>query len=479
MVHRARYFSSTVLLLACWVCVAVADITSGGSDVAIQCAPKRPSVCLLQTLDFPDPSADLILTGNEDKKTLNIRGGSVAGFRTSHCTAGLAKFEKLSIAQVGLRELCIAFGFVQVHAEHNHIRAMHVVGASSNTTTTTTSPYRLEVLKLSHNLLDRVDWIEPLHELRELHLDHNLISTLDMKHFAKLGRLQKLDLAHNRLNVIFSTHSELVLPELTFVELRNNTLTELNLHQWRFPALEQLELAANNLTSVIGLDRLEMLAQVSLAGNSWQCLALDTMLETLERNDVSVRDGDQDCAGIRNSSICCTVEPQQPTERVLQDELAKFPALLESYQAAERAFEAKLHQEVERFTAKVEQLKMAGAATVVTSTAAPVEDSAPGEGSPDGDDDGERQPRVEVPCECICSQAKLDELRTALTELDRKLDANEAMLVEVRDTQATSAIQTMLAKFELRFAVKRGEDKLGELRSMLAMLRAHVREQRS
>uniref|UniRef100_A0A182JWD1 Leucine rich immune protein (Short) n=1 Tax=Anopheles christyi TaxID=43041 RepID=A0A182JWD1_9DIPT len=452
---------STVLgLLACCAGVVFADSKSS-EEVVFKCATTISKTCFVNIINFENPNKMLRIIDLAEKNVLNIKGGSIEALQLKHCGA-LSKLEKLLIGRVGLKELCFATSFVHVSAEHNRIRTLHVGDPTTDGTT-----YRVEVLRLNDNRLESVDSVCLFEALKELHLERNALSTLDMACFAKMRNLEKLYLAANRLNDISSTVTELSFPALNFIDLRNNTLTELHLEKLSLSALELLELASNNLTNVRGLINMYSLSDISLAGNRWQCLELDQMLEDLEKNEVTVKDGDRNCSGIRNGTICCT-HVEQSTDETLLAMLNKFTLLKERYDELETKLNAGIKTKIAEFEKMIAEQKEAfEKRKVVTTTLKPEIET-----KDDKEDSTEPAPK----CECTCSKESMNQVEENLKELQSKIDSNSVTLKGLQNSQAQLAYMTVLAKHEFRTAVKRGEHKLKELSTMLAMLREHVKQ---
>lgn len=461
---------STILgLFPCIVGLALGFSASNSEVVySAQCAPTSSPVCFVHSLTFVDRSANLMLKDAADKTTLNIKGGKIEALLPKHCKS-LPKFEKLLIGRVGLQELCFTTSFVVVNAEHNRLKKLHEELPFPEGTT-----YRLQELRLNHNQLETVDGICKFVALKELHLERNLLSTLDMSCFAEMKQLKKLHLANNRLNMITTPISELSLPALSFVGLQNNTLTELDLHKWTLPVLEVLELSSNNLTNVRGLENFQMLSDISLAVNNWNCDELDRMLEALEANSVLVKDGDHKCSGIRNGTICCTQE-QLPSEGSLLDELNKFSELKQRYDDAESMLDKVVTKKIEEFNNQITQLKEQHA----KRDKAPAATTQAPNDSEENPQEEPAPPPAAAKCECICSKDRMDELELKLTELQKGIGANNVTLQALRDNQSQVSYMALLTKHEFRTAVKRGEYKLKELNSMLSMLREHIKQKQT
>uniref|UniRef100_A0A182RSM1 Leucine-rich immune protein (Short) n=1 Tax=Anopheles funestus TaxID=62324 RepID=A0A182RSM1_ANOFN len=459
-------------ILGIFACTAglVLGSSDGSTATVYKCAPNQPSRCLINTVTLENPNTEFSLINAEEKKTLTLKAGRIEALLPKHCQH-LSNFEKIIIGKVGLKELCFATSFVEVNAEHNRIKTLHVEDGS----------YRVETLRLSNNQLQSIDNICKFDALKVLHLEQNFLSTLDMACFAQMKQLKELHLAHNRLNLITSKITELELPALEFIGLQNNTLTALDLHLWSLPALLKLELSSNNLTNVRGLEQLDILSEISLARNRWQCAELDQMLETVEKNEVTVKDGDENCIGIRNSTICCTYE-QQPTEQTLSDELKKFSKLEKQYDEAKVELGDRIKSEFDLFDRKIKELQE----TNVQQYEKPSEDkectadeeSTTGLPNPE-EPDPEKKVLPKAPeCSpvCICSKESMDKVQAMLKDMEDRITENNVKLQTLLENKSQFAYMSTLEKHEFRTAVKRGEYKLKELSSMLAMLRDHINQ---
>uniref|UniRef100_A0A2M3ZDX3 Putative leucine-rich repeat protein n=1 Tax=Anopheles braziliensis TaxID=58242 RepID=A0A2M3ZDX3_9DIPT len=334
-------------LLLCALFSTLEGMCDGAKDgVAFNCASSS-TVCFISGMVFTNPNARLALANVESKRSLSIKSGQITAFRMAHCD-GFRSFEKVTIGHTGLQELCIAWEFVQVMAEGNRIKTLHTDPGESQ---------KLEILKLSNNELTDAAVLCKFKALKELHLENNRLSTLDMACFSQMSQLQKLLLAGNRLNHLATTNSTLELPSLTTLDLRNNTLTVLDVSSWAFESLTTLQLAFNNLTHVTGdMLRFVDLEEVSLANNNWHCEPLDALLTALQTNFAKIVDGDSDCQGINNSTICCR-EEVLPTEGELFGELAKFTELEQRYNSTNSSLLARLEKIEAEFREQLEATK--------------------------------------------------------------------------------------------------------------------------
>ncbi|XP_050074594.1 uncharacterized protein LOC126562196 [Anopheles maculipalpis] len=466
---------STILGLFSFIAGIALGYGGSNSEVVFKCAQIPSPVCYLRSVTFEDATASLTLNSVDGKEMLHIKGGKIEALQPKHCES-LSKFQKVQIGRVGLKELCFTTSFVHVNAEHNRLKKLHVEALPADGAT-----YRMEELHLNDNQLETIDGICNFVALKELHLEQNLLSSLDMRCFADMKQLKKLHLASNRLNMITTTTNGLALPALSFMGLQNNTLTELDLHKWSLPALEVLELSSNNLTNVRGLTVLQMLSDISLAGNRWHCDELEQMLEGLESNGVHVKDGDHNCSGIRNGTICCTYE-HLSSEGTLLDELKQFSDLKQRYEQVEHKLDEMVRKEIEKFESKIMELKetFAKRDEVPDTTEPPSAEEGNDLEEPKADsNDPHSESAPNAKCECLCSKDNVDALQLKLTKLQKDIEANNKTLQALRDNQSQVSYMALLTKHEFRTAVKRGEYKLKELSSMLSMLREHIKHKQT
>uniref|UniRef100_A0A8W7NZT0 Leucine rich immune protein (Short) n=1 Tax=Anopheles atroparvus TaxID=41427 RepID=A0A8W7NZT0_ANOAO len=485
--------------------------TAPESQVAFKCGSKTGPVCTIQYMKFEDYTQAIRITDSDTKKSLNIKAGSIKALTMSHCKS-LGSFEKITIGPTGLGELCVSKTFRQVSAENNNIRMLHTTGANGN------EDFLLEVLKLNDNKLGSVESMRVFVALKELYLERNVLTTLDMTVFGRMKNLEKLFLGNNRL--ITTTEGAVELPKLSFFGLANNTLTRLNVRQWDMPSLATLELASNNLTNVDGFDVLTALDKVTLAANSWECLELESMLEALQENAVTIVDADRGCDGIRNTSICCTVDTN-PSEQTLLEEMKNYTLLEERYKEATKKFEEQFELQMLLFNKALDEVKkamsekegtMAGNSRgnsrkqqTVCKNVGKGEDQSPPEKPKVDDDDGtESASTTDAPgeerstdlgsgatenskeaaqeeqlCEssdeqCICPKKELDTIKEELKALLTRLERSNGIVTAALANQPHLHRMALLTRHEFRTAVKRGEHKLMEVHTKLAMLRDYI-----
>uniref|UniRef100_A0A087YZ66 Leucine-rich repeat protein n=1 Tax=Anopheles darlingi TaxID=43151 RepID=A0A087YZ66_ANODA len=488
----------TVLLL-CALCSTLEGMRDGATtSVSFNC-PSTSSVCFISGMVFTNPKETLTLTNVENKRSLSIKTGQITALRMEHCKA-FQSFQKVTIGHTQLQELCINRDFVQVVAEGNRIKTIHTDPIEEQ------KPSRLEILKLNNNELTDAGVLCQFKALKELHLENNQLSKLDMACFSQMLQLEKLLLAGNRLNHLATTIDTLELPALTTLDLRNNTLTELDERHWAFESLATLQLAFNNLTHVTeNMTRFVDLREVSLSNNNWHCEPLDALLTVLQTNFAKIVDGDSDCQGISNSTICCK-EEVVPSEGELFGELAKFTELEQRYNNTNTSLLERLAEIEAEFETKLNETRL----TILRSNE---EEYSESEGS---DDSNERQPEsgqvttgtpkdqaeaeekdetatnpAEEPVteaasakEKKCKPQKQIEApdlncTTHLEEIRREL---QTLKDEIKPLQAKSqteylqlSLTTKLIKHEFRTAVQRGALKFKALANQLSELHLYMK----
>ncbi|XP_053692113.1 uncharacterized protein LOC128740580 [Sabethes cyaneus] len=106
------------------------------------------------------------------------------------------------------------------------------------------SSYRITYLDLHSNLLSNVANISALDKLETLRLERNYIQEIDASTVSALAKLKRLNLKGNHLRS-FPWHA---LPcTLVHLDISRNRLESVNLTNLRFPALEYINLAKNDI----------------------------------------------------------------------------------------------------------------------------------------------------------------------------------------------------------------------------------------
>lgn len=133
-----------------------------------------------------------------------------------------------------------------------------------------------------------------LYKLTHLYLDNNNLTSIPNSCFKDLSSLTHLNLSGNRLTQFtFGTFDNLI--NLQVLDISNNHFKELPqyvLHS--LGKLTYLFLQNNEISSINANDlivHLHQLRKINLNNNTWSCLKLVDIVQTLKRKDISFSDG--------------------------------------------------------------------------------------------------------------------------------------------------------------------------------------------
>ena len=108
----------------------------------------------------------------------------------------------------------------------------------------------LRHLSLNINKLQNLPKVANLSKLVFLSLDFNSIQSLDGETVLKQENLETLKISHNRLK--FINFSELHIPKLKKLELKNNSLSHVKITSSSLmPYLETLDIDGNNISFIV------------------------------------------------------------------------------------------------------------------------------------------------------------------------------------------------------------------------------------
>jgi Leucine-rich repeat (LRR) protein len=161
-------------------------------------------------------------------------------------------------------------------------------------------------LHLQNNRLSNIENLLPFEQLQHLDLSNNVALELKTKSFEKFWQLKSLYLDKTNMAHVGNVFSVLdSLRYLVELKIADNNLSPQQIGQLpRLKYLEQLSIEKNSLTEVdysLMTEKFPSLKLIGVNGNPWKCSYLQTMLDHLEGQGVSVDSWTTDTvAGKRN-----------------------------------------------------------------------------------------------------------------------------------------------------------------------------------
>uniref|UniRef100_A0A182QJ63 Leucine rich immune protein (Coil-less) n=1 Tax=Anopheles farauti TaxID=69004 RepID=A0A182QJ63_9DIPT len=242
---------SSVRILPLWALMpALLSIASG---LEYKCEPGTgPTVCTIRCLLYSAAAVakngSLLPTVNLPETVHTVRllydlyyyrhQASIARYDMTLHTSVLHDPPNVQLEDTGMWELVLPDN-LQVGEFTNN--------AISSVVTNATKTYAVRYLDLSHNTLQSLTNLSMLVNLQSLNLESNLIRTIKPNVFERMRNLTNLYLSNNNLE----TFDLRTLPKsLAVLWLMRNLLHELPLTGVSLPALTELDLESNSLTTL-------------------------------------------------------------------------------------------------------------------------------------------------------------------------------------------------------------------------------------
>lgn len=196
---------------------------------------------------------------------------------------------------------------------------------------------RLEILRLDHNLLNRIDGLTALRQLRVLNLSHNKLGAGPLAAIGSvthnLPLLESLSLEANQLSDVATLRLD--LPRLKFLNLKNNEIQRLDKALARLPELREIILDQNKLRG-FGPDCFagcQYLTEISAEDNSIRVTDGLRILQNLEGLSLSSNHLSElnqffaDLRGCQLSQLSVFANPMSRKSRSRNTFIAQFPTL--------------------------------------------------------------------------------------------------------------------------------------------------------
>uniref|UniRef100_A0A182MIQ9 Leucine rich immune protein (Short) n=1 Tax=Anopheles culicifacies TaxID=139723 RepID=A0A182MIQ9_9DIPT len=226
------------------------------------------------------------------------------------------------------------------HIDLTHLPRLYCANVSSNLLRTLTIPEavsildashnridtvqgeknkKLEILRLHHNHLTNIDWLQRYPGLVEVDLAYNKMERLYGQYFTGLDRIERLNLSHNRL-IKLNIHSA-PIQSLKVLDIRHNDLTHVEWNKKQFDALQQLYLDHNSIVT-LKLSSNNTLRNLTLSNNDWDCASLVKLFQNVNRSVVG--DSDRSCKQDYQleHDLCCKVSAKPYLDRLIQYNIA-------------------------------------------------------------------------------------------------------------------------------------------------------------
>ncbi|XP_050091842.1 leucine-rich repeats and immunoglobulin-like domains protein sma-10 [Anopheles aquasalis] len=243
---------------------------------------------------------DRTFTNNPQLESVNVSSNSIEHYDLSLLSAAY----EIDVSYNRLTQVKLPARLGRLFASNNHIERIVPNGQNRE----------LKELSLSNNKLSNIAWAALYPGLEELDLSHNEIEEVKNLH---LPKLKKLLLNNNRL-FSFALVKLPVQRPLRVLDLSYNQLTYVESSSAVFDGLHQLYLHNNEIVT-LKLSSNNILQNVSLSYNDWDCANLRTQLEVIESSVILDNDAAPCKDGyIMENQLCCKEAKKAYLDRLLE-----------------------------------------------------------------------------------------------------------------------------------------------------------------
>ncbi|XP_039446801.1 uncharacterized protein LOC120426145 [Culex pipiens pallens] len=409
------------------------------TELAVKCLRGESKKCVIPSIE--DPLKNVVLPDLKDKTALQIKSGNVSVITEAFCSQ-LDSIVKLQLGALKVEKLFLSPRLEEVDVGGNHISTVLFKEGAE---------YSTEILDMKNNRLTSLAGFEVLVNLVELRLDSNLLETVDMSLFQSMTKLKRLNLGNNKIATVLTPTSTQLL-ELEYLKLAGNSINRLDVHNWDFESLTELDLSSNNLVHVESLkERLPSLHQISLANNGWHCVWLDDVLKYFETAYVTVEDSDKECEGLSPSNICCVAEFEANS---YEESFTKLDALEKTQKKLQPDLEQKIREFETGQSRKISEVK--GMLESLLTTQANYALLTPG---------GDEQ----------LNKGQFSAIKEKVAIIKATLEEEQKRFQKQKDDNAKIQRKLGFTIVELRNALERETKKVAELQAQFNLLKDHVR----
>ncbi|KAL9701181.1 hypothetical protein quinque_004622 [Culex quinquefasciatus] len=408
------------------------------TELAVKCLRGESKKCVIPSIE--DPLKNVVLPDLKDKTALQIKSGNVSVITEAFCSQ-LDSIVKLQLGALNVEKLFLSPRLEEVDVGGNHVSTVLFKEGAE---------YSTEILDMKNNRLTSLAGFEVLVNLVELRLDWNLLETVDMSLFQSMTKLKRLNLGNNKITTVLTPTSTQLL-ELEYLKLAGNSINRLDVHNWDFESLIELDLSSNNLVHVESLkERLPSLQKISLAKNGWHCSWLDDVLKYFETAYVTVKDSDKECEGLSPSNICCVAEFEANS---YDESFTRLDALEKTQKNLQPDLEQKIREFETGQSRKISEVKIMLESLLSAQANCALL-------TPGGDD---------------LNKGQFSAIKEKVAIIKATLEEEQKRFQKQKDDNAKIQRKLGFTIVELRNALERETKKVAELQAQFNLLKDHVR----